>query len=261
MPSLSAILSFVIIVGGDALHIALFIFAFRRKLYQRLVFFFVYIMLLVPRDFIFLWISHTALFRTKSAFYFYWITDVSLSLLRLATIIEVCWRTLRNYPAVWALAWRALTGMGIMLLLWAVNSAAHNTSRLRFFVTSGMQKFEFMQAVLLLIVLAIGVYYRIHLPPLYRWVLTGICIYSAVQVANYELGRFTVHPTNTVFDFVRRYSFTASEAIWTWAVWRWAATPVSPPERIPQAVYELHSAEVHDRLRDLNDRLTKLFRL
>src|SRR5580704_11407421 len=178
MHSLSDSLSTFVVIGGDALHVALFILAFRRKLYRTLIFFFAYVMLLVPRDFIFLWISHTPLFRSLPVFYFYWITEFALSCLRLATIIEICWRSLRSYSVVWAIACRTLTAVGILLFSWAVNAAAHNTSRLRFFVTTGMQRFELMQAVLLLTVLAFGVYYRIHIPPFYRWVLTGICIYS-----------------------------------------------------------------------------------
>jgi hypothetical protein len=260
MHSPSALFSFVVTTVDYTLHVALFIFALRRKLNRNLVFFFVYIMLLVPRDFIWLWVSHTSLYGTKPAFYSYWVSEAILSVLRLATIIEICWRSLRNYPLVWALAWRALTGIGVVLFLWGANSTAHNTSKLRYLVTTGMQRFEFLEAVLLLTVLTIGVYYRIHITPLYRWVLTGICIYSAVQVANYELGRITVHPSNSIFDLVRRYSFLIAEAIWTWAVWRWPAVPAQPHELIPQAVYDEHSAEIHDRLRELNDRLTRLLR-
>jgi hypothetical protein len=215
-------------------------------------------MFLVPRDFIWLWISHTALFRTMPAFYFYWASEAILSILRLATIIELCWRALRDYPSVWALAWRFLTGIGVVLSLWVVNSALHNTSRLKFFITVGLQRFELMQAVLLLSVMAIGLYYQIQIPPLYRWVLIGICIFSAVQVANYELGSITVHPTNSVFDFVRRYSFTASQGIWVWAVWRWAAVLHRPPELISSAVYDEHSVRIHNRLQSLNDHLAGL---
>jgi hypothetical protein len=117
-----------------------------------------------------------------------------------------------------------------------------------------------MQAILLLIVLTIGIYYRIHISPLHRWVLTGICTYSAVLVTNYELGRNTGIVANSIYDFVQRLSFTATEVIWTWAVWRWAALPARPAKLIPQEVYEEHSAGIHDRLRDLNDRLRVIFR-
>jgi hypothetical protein len=258
MPSSSAIIGLFITLVSDAFSIALFAFALQRKLYRKSAFFTAYILLLVPREFAWLWISNTSLLRTTPAFYFYWITDIFLSILRLATILEICWCALRNYPAVWSVARRILTSIGIILLLWTGNSALHNTRWIKYFISMSMQRFEFMQAALLLILLIIGVYYRIHIPALYRLVLIGICIYSAVQVANYEWGRFTTEPMNPVFDLLRRIPFIAAEAIWAWAVWRWGDVPVQPPDLIPQAVYDEHSPVIHDRLRDLNDRLARL---
>jgi|HubBroStandDraft_6_1064221.scaffolds.fasta_scaffold244973_1 hypothetical protein len=258
MPFPTTFFGLFVIIASEVLDFAFIFFAIRRRLYRSLLFFLCYVILLVSRGMVWLWISHTPLFRTLPAFYFYWISDAALSILRLATIIEICWRSLRSYPAVWAFAWRILTVIGIALFSWAVVSAMDNTSRARFFVTTGMQRFEFMQAVLLLIVLAIGVYYRIHIPRLYFWVLIGICIYSAVQVANYQLGRITIHPTNSVYDLVRQYSFTISEIIWIWAVFQFATEPLQQPKLIPQAVYDKHSGQIHDRLRVLNDSLAAL---
>jgi hypothetical protein len=243
---------------GDTLDILLFVLGLRRKLYRSLICFFAYIMFLVPRDFIWLWISHTTLFGTIPAFYFYWTTESILSILRLATIIEIARRALRDYPSVWALAWRFLAAIGAILFFWTADAALRHSHHLKFLITIGLQRFELMQATLLLSVLMIGVYYRIQIRPSYRWILVGICIFSAVQVANYELGRLTVHATNSVFDYLRRYSFLASQTIWMWALWRWAAVPHQPPELVSQALYDEHSERAHDRLRALNDRLAGL---
>ena len=253
---------FGLFVSGIAviLDIALFVLALKRRLYRSVVCFFAYLIFLTPRELILLWISHANLFTTMPAFYFYWSTDTVLSSLRLATIIEISRRALRDYPFVWALAWRFLTAVGGILLFWTTSAALLNAHHLKFLITIGLQRFELTQAILLLIVLMIGVYYRIQIPPLYRWILVGICIYSAVQVANYELGRLTAHPTNSVFDYVRRYSFVASQTVWMWALWRWAAVSQQPPELISQEFYDEHSERTHNRLRDLNDRLARLLR-
>jgi hypothetical protein len=260
MSPLSNFFSTFFSIATYALELAIFVFALKRKLYRTLLFFFLYIIFLLSRDLLYLWISHTSLIGPIAYFYCYWTSEAILSILRLATVLEICWRALRPYPAVWALTWRILTILGIALILFGVNSARHNTSRPRYFVTTTMQRFELLQAVLLLAILAIGVYYEVYVTTLYKWVLIGICIYSSIQVANYELGHITAHPTNTAFDFVRRYSFTFTEVIWTWAVWRWGAAPGVPADLLSQQVYDEQSVRIHDRLRELNDRLSGLLR-
>jgi hypothetical protein len=258
MHSASAVFGLVVSAIAVVLDIALFVLALRRRLYQSVVCFYAYLIFLTPRELILLWISQANLFTTMPAFYFYWSTDAVLSSLRLATIIEISRRALRDYPFVWGLAWRFLMGVGGILLFWTISAALHNAHHLKFLITIALQRFELTQAILLLMVLMIGVYYQIQIPPLYRWVLVGICIFSAVQVANYELGRLTAHPTNSVFDYVRRYSFVASQTVWIWALWRWANVSRRPPELISQEVYDEHSETTHNRLRALNDRLASL---
>lgn len=260
MPSLFLLVSSFLTFGTYALELINVGLAIRRKLYRSLPIFFVYISFLLCRDFLFLTVQHAPFIRTHAYAYTYWATEAILSAFRLATVLEICRQTVRPYTAVWALAWRVLSTIGIILVLFGVNSARHNTSRPRFFITTTMQRFELLQAVLLLTVLAIGVYYTLHIPPLYKWVLVGICFYSAVEVANFELGRITIHPTNTFFDYVHRYAFTITQAIWAWAMWRHGDLPPQKREFIPQDVFDEHSADIHNRLRELNDRLKQFLR-
>ncbi len=114
---------------------------------------------------------------------------------------------------------------------------------------------ELSQSALILIILAIGVYYGLRIPPFYRWVLTGIFIYSAVQIVNYELGTIRNGTAGIVFSYVHRIAFIAPQVIWTWALWRLTPAQVRLPDRIPQEMYDEISPRVHDRLRELNDQL------
>jgi len=244
-------------IFGFALDIVFVTFVLKRNLHRNLICFFIYVMILVPRGFIWFYIAHTPLFRTLPAFYFYWLTELILSLLRLATITEICLRALRPYPAIRGFAWRLLSAVGLLLLLWTAHFTLQNLPKPRYYVTAGMQGLELTQAALLLTLLAFGIYYQIHLPPLYRWVLIGICFYSAVQVGNYALGRITLQPSYSLFNYIEVYSFTVSEFVWTWALWRSSPARIELPATAPQAVYDQFSPVIHDRLRTMNDRLAR----
>jgi hypothetical protein len=260
MPFLSSFLISFLTVCTYALEPINLGLATRRRIYRSLPIFFVYICFLLCRDLLYLAVQHASFVGTPAFAYTYWATEAILSVFRLATVLEICWHTLRPYTTVWALAWRVLSTIGIVLVLFGIISARHNMSRPRFFITTTMQRFELLQAVLLLAVLAIGVYYTLHIPPLYKWILVGVCFYSAIEVANFALGRITVHPTNTLFDYVHRYAFTITETIWAWALWRHGDLPPQGRESIPQDMYDEHSEEIHTRLRELNDRLKRLLR-
>jgi hypothetical protein len=115
-----------------------------------------------------------------------------------------------------------------------------------------------MQAILLLLLLALGVYYRVRISPLHRLILIGCCVYSSVQVANDQFLLINKIPVDSIFGDIRRGSFLVPVAIWTYAVWRHAKDSAPQPDRISQSTYDELSPPIHDRLRDLNGTLDKL---
>jgi hypothetical protein len=199
------------------------------------------------------------LFLTRGALDYFWITEFALAGLRLAVIIEICRRVLRAYGAVWALAWRLLTIVGFGLLVWAASTRAYAHFRTRYFLTTGLQRVELTQAILLLVVLSIGLYYRVQFEHVHRRVLIGLCIFSAIHVFDYALAGITVNWTNSVYDLLGRYTFLTMLLIWTWAIWRRGAEP-DPPLRLPRTIYDEHSETVHRGLERINHRLAEWFR-
>jgi hypothetical protein len=237
----------------------LFLF-FRRKLYRRLIFFTVYLVSLFIWGIVELWISRTPIYSSHRWFDVFWSVEFALSTLRLLTIAEISRRFLRGYPAVWTLAAWLLSGVATALLLWTVQSAIHNVHHVRRFILLGDQRFECMQAILLLLVLLIGVYYRLQIPLLYRLILTGIGIYACVQVTNNPLGINQLILPNSTFDFIRRGSILISLGTWLYAIWRSPRIPDVRPELISQATYDELAPQIHDRMRDLNDKLSRLIK-
>jgi hypothetical protein len=260
MIKFSSIFVWLTAPASICLELMLFYFAFRRRLYRQLVFFSIYIFIVTVQDLVGLWISYSSWYSAIAWNETYWSVQFVLSLLRLLTIAEIARRSMRGYPAIWAFTWRILSVAAVILLFWTTYSAAQNVHHFRKFIAGAGQRFEFMQAVLLLLLLLLGAYYRMRISPLFRLILIGICIYSAVQVANNQFLLVRSVRTDAVFDYVRRGSFLISFAIWTYAVWRWGATPDVPPKLVSQAKYEALSPQIHDRLRELNDRLAKFSR-
>jgi hypothetical protein len=258
MASFPQILDIINIVVGDCILVVLLTLLIRKQVYRELVFLGAYIYLLVPRELAWLLISHTAYRVAPWAFYFYYVSDGALYSLRLLLIIEIAVRTLREYPAVWHFAWRVLTLGAFIMVFWGTRSAIRHTHPKQQLFLTIQQYFNITEAVLLLLVLGIGLYYRIHVSHLYRMILTGICIFSAVQIVNSEFGRYIPAPAYSAFEFIGRYTFVMMIGIWTWAVWKWSPTPHRPPQLISQTEYDHLSPQVHDRLRDLNDRLAGL---
>lgn len=258
MPAPTTILSFVVIILVCSLDLALFGLVFRKKLHRKLTVFAVYFILMGPWQYLWVWASNTPKLYEVSWIYFYWASQFVFSVLRLLAIMEICWRALHEYSVVWKFTVRTLGVTFVFLLLWTTSSAIRNSHVFQAFISKGLQRFEFTQAVLLLAILFVGSYYNIIVPPLYRWMLAGSGVFSSIQVANYQLGLNTKYPPNSIFDFVGRYSFAAVLMLWTWAIWRWADDSTMSPKLISQQSYDELSPQIHNRLRGLNDRLAGL---
>ncbi|MFZ0820839.1 MAG: hypothetical protein WAM91_12275 [Candidatus Acidiferrales bacterium] len=243
---------------ASLLEALLFGLAIRKKLYRYLIFFVIYIFLLVPREIFLLYLSHTEYFRTLWSSYAFYISDAVLNLLRLLVIVEIGIRTLRGYPAVWHSVWRILLLICSVLILGGTLAATRHAHVPQQLILTVDQYLNSSQTLLLLVVLAIGIYYRVDVPQLFRSIVTGICIYAAVQIVNSELGRYVADPSNSAFDLIQRYSFTLMLFVWVKALWKWTSTAPQAPRLISQTEYDRISPQVHDRLRELNDRLAGL---
>ena len=206
--------------------------------------------------------NNPVMFRSTWAYHYFWWFEMGLSCLRLVTIGEISWRTLRRYPAVWQLASTVLLLTASVLLFWTAMATRFNPRFVQQFVDVGLQRLEFLQAVLLLVVLSMIYRYRIPVIPLHRLVILGLCVYSSIQVFNNELGWLEPIRLFPVFDNIRRVSITISESIWLYA----ASRPVVQSTTESGAVLAYPNFEelipaVHRRLQELNDRLADLLRV
>jgi hypothetical protein len=205
--------------------VMLIFFILGRKLHRRLASFASFIFLFVVRDTVGLFVLHTPFGQGLGWCYTYWISELVLSAIYVLMIAEISYRFLSVYPSIWRSSSRSLAVVGLALLSWMAASMVHNFGHPRRFFMIGDQRLELTITLLLLLLMAIGAYYRLKLSPLHRLVLIGIGIYSSVQVVANQIELQYKMGAGSVFDYMRRGSFTISLVVWTYAVWRWAAPP------------------------------------
>jgi len=230
-------------------------------MFRQVKFLIFYILFTIVRAIALEWYGESPAYGDRSFypyFYSYWAAAFVISFLRLFITLEICEKVLRRYQAVKVFAWRILAGLTVVLFSWTVYFAIRNIHHVKRLILTFQQTTDVSFALLLLTLLSIGAYYRMRIPPLYWSILIGSCIYSAVQVVDSELGRYTADLPHSVFDFAQRLTYNLMLAIWAGAVWRWGTDPTQPPEIISQATYDDLSPQIHDRLRDLNDKLEDL---
>ena len=248
----------VLTVIAYSLNFALLLLVLSRNLHRRLPVFTVFVFSFVARDVGALFVNYSPAARSLAWIYFYWTTEFLITGMYLFIIAEIAKLFLCDYPSIWRSASRLLDAVALVFTAWTVYSAFGYVQRPRFYMLIGDQRLLLTVTILILLVMAIGAYYRLKLPPLDRLVLVGIGIYAAVQVgANQIVMQYHLPPT-LLWDVLRRGSFIISTAVWTYGVWRWAGRPAREPELISQSKYEVLSPRIHDRLRALHNKLDTL---
>src|SRR5271169_4722454 len=104
MSAFVSVLNLGLLVIGNAVYIPVIYFVFRRRLFKQLAFLTIYIYAQIPRDLILNWLNYwpplgIPYFVYIHA-YFYWITAIILSFLRILAIAEIGKNILCQSPAV-----------------------------------------------------------------------------------------------------------------------------------------------------------------
>jgi hypothetical protein len=245
--------------AGPAGALLILVVGCLRHSLRELRFFAAYLIFLLVRECVWYFVWKSPAVNTLWVFDSYWISEFVLSSLRALTIAEIIWRSLRGYPAVWDLFWRVLAATAGLLLLLSLVTAMRNVNRVAKFFYLGLQRLEFMQAILAIALLGIAAHYGIRLIPLYKFVLIGLFLYSVVQVINYEASAFNIYASKPVFDAARKISYGISIGVWTYAFARPVESASRIPQRVSPALYDQFSPEIHARLRELNSRLQGLW--
>jgi hypothetical protein len=171
-------------IAETAITFLLCILVFARGLNRRLPLFGAYVALLVMETSAVHVAYHIWGYTSLQAWYVYWLSLGVVLFARALAIAELCWASLRDSPAVWAITriWLALLALAI--LIYSVAAAARNTSPLIAFLLTGERGLDLGIVVILLALLGLGFRYKVWIGRIERSIILGFAVYSTFQVLN-----------------------------------------------------------------------------
>jgi hypothetical protein len=213
----------------------------------------------------------------------YWGTLLLNALARSVAIAELCRYGLRNYPGIWALAWRVLGAMSALLFAHAAWDAWGQPNGIAIYGTTLDRDLALASITILALLFLIRKYYGLAFEPLQRLIAAGICFVCAVDV----IGNTILHNLLTGYLFswfltsqkalwpvlepqVRRlddiwstihlFAFMFSMGIWCYALRKPVPAPSEIPVLLPSEVYREISPAINMRLSAFNNRLVELLK-
>ena len=213
----------------------------------------------------------------------YWGSILLNAAARSLAIAELCHYGLRAYRGIWALVWRVLTALSVLLLARAAMDAWGQPNGVAIYGATLDRDLALASIVILTALLLIRKYYDLALEPLQRAIAVGICFICAVDVIGNTILRnlFTgylfswflpsqkalwpalssqVQRVVDIWSTVHLFSFMLSMGIWCYALRKPIPAQAEAPKLLPAEVYREMSPAINLRLTTFNDRLMELLK-
>src|SRR5579863_2812652 len=264
-------------------EIALCGFVFARKVQRILPLFAAYAWVLLSCG-IGVWLAYSYFgFGSLTSYYAYWVATLLNAAARSLAIAELCHYGLRSYRGIWALGWRVLTGVSILLLGHAAIDTWGQPNRVAIYGTTLDRDLALASIVILAVLLLFRNYYGIALVLLQKAIAVGICFICVVDVIGNTILRsiftgylYSYFLTNQkalwdalspqfervrdTWSTIHLFSFMFSMGIWCFALRKPLPAPSETPVLIPAEVYRELSPAINMRLTTFNDRLLELLK-
>jgi hypothetical protein len=176
---------------------------------------------------------------------------------------EVLKATLRPYQGIWGLVWRSLVASSTLVVFLVALTTRGEWAGDKWFELNRGYHLTF--AVTVIVCLLLVRYYSIEVPAAYKWILAGFCFYSCTEIL-----------INTVMETFLRKAFDTYQTLWQsstvvafisvlfiWVAALWKPIPADTREILPpsDSIYQQLSPEINHRLRELNKRLLRLWKM
>jgi hypothetical protein len=212
---------------GTALKVFLCVLAWHRRLYRRLPFFFVYVVLLVAEVLV-VWSAYRLWGYTSGvAWYTYWCAVGALLVTRGFVVAELCRASLRDYPAIWSLLRKGLGLIAVIVLAAASFAAYQSKIPIAAFIVTAERGLEISILVILVAMIGLAVRYDIAPAPLERDIILGLAVYSTFQVLNDSFINQWMAPHFLWWNSTRILAFDAALLLWIFALRK----PIPPTDR------------------------------
>ncbi len=258
-------------------------FVFARKVQRILPLFAAYTCVLLSCG-IGVWLTYEYFgISSLISIYAYWGSILLSAAVRSLAIAELCRYGLRAYAGIWALVWRVLTALSILLFAHAAMDARGQPNQFAIYGMTLDRDLAFASIVILAVLLLFRNYYGLALEPLQRSIAVGICLICGVDVIGNTIFRnlFTgylsswfltsqkdlwpalrpqVQHVNDIWSTVHLSFFMFSMGIWCYALRKPIPARAEAPELLPAEVYQELSPAINMRLATFNDRMLELLK-
>lgn len=245
-------------VLASSLQAALLLTLFIRKLYKSCPALCAYLVLnLVSSLVIVLFVYPLVGFNSLAAFRIGWASQGIVVAARAVAVGEFCYNVMGKFQGIWALGWRLLSAIAVVVLLAGIGLGRHD---LRLLILTTDLGFELAIAATVVGLFVFAKYYDFRISDPLRSLGIGFCLYSCVYVLNDAfLQKFLAHYRD-LWNHVGSVAFIASLAIWLRAYLKPVELPKPRVEMLDKDVYGTLMPEVNRRLQQLNDELGRVWK-
>ena len=222
-------------------------------------------------------------FLSAPSFYSTWASTGIFVVARSLAIAELCSYELENYRGIWALVWRALAALSVLLIVEAAMNAWGQPHGFAIYWASFARNFALASLVVLAALFLFRNYYNVPLEGLPKLIAIGlffICAADAIgsamllslfkgylfpwfvesQKALWPAMQPVIRGIDDIWSGVRLTSFMAAAGIWCYALRKPVPVACKNPVLLPAEVYREISPAINMRLAMFNERLTELLK-
>jgi hypothetical protein len=201
--------------------------------------------------------------KTPTGMILAWYSECVTLLAQALATTEILKATLRPYQGIWGLVWRALAFTSILVVLIVALATHGDWVGAGWFELNRGYHLTFAAAVIACLLLVR--YYSIQVPAAYKMILGGFCLYSCTEILIHTVLESFVNKASSAYEPIWQSSTTLSflVVLFIWVAALSKPLPVEARQAAPplNSLYQRLSPEINERLRELNEKLLRLWKL
>jgi hypothetical protein len=176
---------------------------------------------------------------------------------------EILKLTLRPYQGIWGLVWRSLMFTSSLVVLLVAFTTQGSWQKAKWFELDRGYHLTFAATVI--VCLLVIRYYSIQVPSAFKMILAGFCFNSCVQILINTLMQTFLRKTFdtylSLWPSSTMAAFLVTLFVWVAALWKPLPADVRQTLPPPDSVYQQLSPEINERLRELDGKLQRLWKM
>jgi hypothetical protein len=194
---------------------------------------------------------------------FAWYSECLTLVAQALATTEILKITLRPYQGIWGLVWRSLVVTSSFVVALVAITTRGTWDVAKWFELNRGYHLTFAATVIAC--LLVVRYYSIQVPRPYKMILAGFCFYSCAEILLSNLMQTLLKSQYAAFQPVWQslstLSFIGVVTLWAVALRKPLPADKRMPPPPPDSVYARLSPEINQRLRELNEKLLRLWKM